>query len=89
MYYFDVNNPRNRTIKQWCKHTDILVIRVNSKGLLVYSKPCVHCIRIMKKFGIKRVYYSIDNGSIQVEHVSKITSTHESATISKQTSKIV
>lgn len=43
------------------KKLDIYVAREN----LLNSKPCFHCIQILKYFGIKRVYYS--NGTVTVK----------------------
>lgn len=43
------------------KKLDIYVAREN----LLNSKPCFHCIQVLRHFGIKRVYYSMK------EHVVK------------------
>ena len=44
------------------KGIDIFVVRVMKNGSLGLSKPCHHCTESMKRLGIKRVYYSTDNG---------------------------
>ena len=59
------------------KKTDIMVFRVSSAGIK-YSKPCCECIKTMKKFNIRRVYYSLDNGALVYEKISEIHSTHRS-----------
>lgn len=52
----------------------MIVIRVNSKGELCSSRPCYNCLDMMKAVGIKRVYYSDDNGNIVVETVKDMIS---------------
>ena len=54
----------------------MFVIRVNSKGNLVNSKPCNSCIYYMQLYGIKSVYYSDENGEIVREKLMNIESTH-------------
>lgn len=41
----------------------IVVIRYDKNGNLVNAKPCKNCMRIIKKYGIKKIEYS-DNGII-------------------------
>eukprot|EP01084_Bolivina_argentea_P044277 81493_1 len=36
----------------------IYVIRVGEKGKLMYSRPCNHCLIVLKQIGIKYVIYS-------------------------------
>lgn len=36
----------------------MIVIRVNAIGELCNSKPCAHCIKLMKKMNIHKIYYS-------------------------------
>ena len=35
--------------------------RVENKLITANSKPCYHCIEIMKQMGIKKVYYTISD----------------------------
>lgn len=42
----------------------LIVIRVNNQGSLKGSKPCSHCLESIKMFGIKKIYYSTDDGEI-------------------------
>ena len=64
---------------------DIYIVRlrqVSNIGMdesvrLGMSKPCKHCIRLLKDVGIKRVYYS-DEGSFVCEKISEIQTTHVS-----------
>lgn len=44
------------------KGTDLYVVRVVNNGDTAESKPCRYCQQLIKESGIKRVYYSSDNG---------------------------
>ena len=44
---------------------DIYVVRVNSKCKFKMSKPCPMCETALKHVGIKRVYYTTDNGDLE------------------------
>ena len=57
--------------------TDILVFR-NSPAGIRNSKPCSQCISTMKNLNIRRVYYSIEDGSLVYEKISEIHSNHRS-----------
>ena len=54
-----------------------MVFRVSPSGIK-NSRPCADCLETMKMFGIRRVYYSLDNGEIVYEKVSDMISTHRS-----------
>ena len=53
--------PRSSTIG-----SDIYVCRINREGNFRYSKPCAMCHEAMKHVGIKRVYYSTNDGTIEM-----------------------
>lgn len=58
---------------------DMIVLRTGGPGgnYLVNSKPCKECLEVMKKQGnIRRVYYSTDEGKIQMEKLYNMTSDH-------------
>lgn len=57
----------------------ILVIRVDIHGNLINSKPCNNCIELMKKYGIKKISYSNENGIIITESIKNITGIYSSA----------
>ena len=40
----------------------MVIIRLNKRGELRYSKPCSNCSKIIRSLGIKKVWWSIDNG---------------------------
>tara|TARA_R110002074_G_scaffold132327_6_gene275530 strand:+ start:2096 stop:2539 length:444 start_codon:yes stop_codon:yes gene_type:complete len=46
--------------------SDIYVCRVNKQNEFRLSKPCRMCHDIMKHVGIKRVYYTTDDGSVKM-----------------------
>lgn len=41
----------------------IVVMRINRKGLVLGSKPCENCDKLLTAVGITNVYYSTDDGS--------------------------
>ena len=53
--------PRSSTIG-----SDIYVCRINREGNFRYSKPCAMCHEAMKHVGVKRVYYSTNDGTIEM-----------------------
>lgn len=42
----------------------VFVCRVNSQGLFMNSKPCYGCQRFMKRMGINKVIYTIDEDTV-------------------------
>lgn len=50
----------------------MVVIRINSEGNLTESKPCSHCVDVMKSYGIRKVTYSTKNGALVTERLSTI-----------------
>jgi deoxycytidylate deaminase len=46
---------------------------------LVNSMPCMSCVRMMQRFGIKRVYYTNDDGEVVSQKVSVMRSEHITA----------
>lgn len=57
--------------------TNMVVIRVDSLGNLTDSKPCSQCTKVLKHYGLKKIYYSVPGGLI-VESVNNLISIHES-----------
>jgi len=41
----------------------ICVLRINRKGLILGSKPCCNCDKILNVVGLTQVYYSTDCGN--------------------------
>ena len=45
---------------------DVYVCRVNKQEQFRSSKPCKMCHDILKHVGVKRVYYTTDNGNVKM-----------------------
>jgi tRNA(Arg) A34 adenosine deaminase TadA len=45
--------------------TDIYVVRVDKAGEFKMSKPCTMCETALKHVGIKRIYYTTNDGTIE------------------------
>jgi hypothetical protein len=58
------------------KKLKIIVIRTDKNGNLRDSKPCVHCLENMKFFGIKTVYYSTNEGTMEKVKTEDISGDH-------------
>jgi hypothetical protein len=41
----------------------VVVMRINRKGLVLGSKPCENCDKLLNAVGLNTVYYSNDDGS--------------------------
>jgi hypothetical protein len=41
----------------------IVVMRINRKGIILGSKPCENCEKILSAVGLNTIYYSNDNAS--------------------------
>lgn len=40
----------------------IVVLRINRKGLVLGSKPCENCAKLLSAVGLNNIYYSTDGG---------------------------
>ncbi|MEO6068462.1 MAG: hypothetical protein ABIQ41_10850 [Gemmatimonadales bacterium] len=49
-------------------------IRINKAENLVESKPCSHCLEVLKNFGIRKIIYSTSNGTLVSESIARINS---------------
>lgn len=54
------------------KSYDLWVIRVGVGNALRDSHPCNECVAMMRLYGIQKVFYSDEKGSIRVEKVSEM-----------------
>jgi deoxycytidylate deaminase len=52
----------------------MIVIRINSVGDLTESKPCSHCVDVMRSYGIRKVTYSTKEGTFVTESLAVIIS---------------
>lgn len=41
----------------------ICVLRINRRGLILGSKPCENCEKLLKAVGLNHIHYSLDNGN--------------------------
>ena len=41
----------------------VVVLRINRKGLVLGSKPCENCDKLLNAVGLNSIYYSNDDGS--------------------------
>lgn len=48
----------------------MIVLKSDKNGVLRISRPCSHCIRLLKRCGVGRVIYSDEDGSFVEESVS-------------------
>lgn len=64
-----------------CKKTklNILVIRINKMGETCNARPCYNCLNLMKKVGIRKVYYSVSSTQIICEKVKDMVSIESSS----------
>lgn len=64
-----------------------MVIRIDKKDKdniqLVNARPCQNCLEMMKSIGIRRVYYSDDNGELICENIKDMISIHSSKVMIK------
>jgi hypothetical protein len=72
-----IYHPKGRDQK--LKKLDIIVIRVNTIGRMFNSRPCSHCLNMMKSTGIRRVHYSNELGEIVTESVKDMISIQTSS----------
>jgi hypothetical protein len=54
----------------------ICVLRINRKGLILGSKPCCNCDKILNAVGLTQVYYSTDCGNFS-DSFGNLTSVEE------------
>jgi len=53
------------------KGADIYIARIDSRSKL--SKPCTSCAALIKKEGIRRVFYTSSDGTTVCEHTFQLT----------------
>lgn len=59
---FPPAHAENRVCKKMDFGGTLFVARVKRDGSgFAMARPCVHCMRVIKSRGVKRVYYSINN----------------------------
>jgi deoxycytidylate deaminase len=66
---------------------DLFIVRIayDDNGEMFYknSRPCYHCLELLKSSGIRKVHYTIDSQggefNFQTEKISQMISTHVSS----------
>jgi deoxycytidylate deaminase len=53
-------------------------MRINRKGLILGSKPCENCAKLLTSVGLTQIYYSTDCGNFSdtfgiLTHVDELT----------------
>ena len=56
-------------VKSYAKAEAIMVVRSTRKGLTKCAKPCDICMMALKQAGVRKIYYSDDEGNIQEEAI--------------------
>jgi deoxycytidylate deaminase len=71
-----LNNTRcMKKIQRTMSSISILVIRWKGDAFR-YSKPCSCCVSILKTVGIRKVYYSNNEGDIEIDKTDEICTNH-------------
>jgi deoxycytidylate deaminase len=65
--------------KKYVRGMDMMIIRIGSSNTLRNSRPCSSCIETMKRKGIRKVYYSTEEGLIQYEYIKEMQKGHISS----------
>ena len=68
-----------RRVLKLAKKLDMMIIRTDIMGNMVYAKPCYCCTLMLKNIGINKVYYS-DYNNFTSEKVSQMISINQSYT---------
>jgi len=61
---------------------DMIVIRIDSSGDMVNSRPCHNCLDMMKAVGVRKIFYS-HNNNIICERVNNMISINSSSIMRK------
>ena len=95
-YLSKSNNKWINSKPKLVKKIDLMVVRIDSLGVLKNARPCQNCLNLMNDVGIKRVSYSSGNGneiitekvdrmiSIYVTIGSKITDLYQNYNMNKE-----
>lgn len=56
----------------------VVVMRINRRGLILGSKPCENCNKLLNAVGLNTIYYSDDNGNFCDQYGANINLEHDS-----------
>ncbi len=77
------NNGDNlEKVRRYLRKCKLIVVRKTMNN----SKPCKHCVEMIKYYGIRRIYYSYEQG-LKYESGNTITTDHVSAKYIKRMKK--
>jgi deoxycytidylate deaminase len=71
--YRSVIGVRGRK-KMKIRKLHLVVIRIDCRDNITESKPCSHCVEVMRNFGIRKVTYSNKAGELITELLANIIS---------------
>jgi len=61
-------------------YCDLYLLRITrGTGAISGSRPCRECIRLLASYGVTRIFYTNDDGTVTIEKVREMKSTHSSA----------
>lgn len=72
----DTLQPKHRKLRKKLSGIDIVVIRSGPHGNLLPSKPCSLCTNILRRLGVRYVYYSSTGPNLICEKVRDLISSH-------------
>ena len=49
--------------------TTVYSLRIRKDGSLAMGKPCVRCMAYMREYGVKKIVYSLSNGTMLKERI--------------------
>lgn len=68
-------SPKSHAERRLCARLDwgatVIVVRLDANFELALSKPCRHCERALRRWGVKKVYYSISPNEIGILYLSR------------------
>lgn len=59
----------------------IVVMRINRRGLILGSKPCENCNKLLNAVGLNTIYYSDDNGNFCDQYGDNINLEYDSLSL--------
>lgn len=68
------NNGDIDKVRRYLRKCKLIVVRRTMNN----SKPCKHCVEMIKYYGIRRIYYSYEQG-LKYESGNTLTTDHVSA----------
>ena len=71
VFYHNQKCPYERS-----KKLVMYIIRITADGELADSRPCIHCLKMMKNNMIKKVVYTTFGGEIKIENINDISTQH-------------